>query len=324
MTPSSSSTYSVPYYHAIYSHSISNGVTDGKKIHAPTFTPEIVTLPSVVSIASLPVQTIACDMRIKKEKSSYSNSQMSPTNTVHSGKYNEHPKSKESTTNEQNLSEPLALITKDSKKKETKDLKSESVQNKCSDSKTEIRNSKCDSKDTSDSSDDGHSKSTATRGSKQSSLPANNLHGEVENGVQNTSKPSDKLEQTTSVDENDKEKVVAANKDVPKGELPSKTNDCEITWKDTGDSINGSAINLTKEKVKKSPDVRINAKQNKGSNDTAVKAGTIYRKTEFSTVKRRSDKILSCKESKNAQTKEEGSSTGSLHSSHKYNMFCVY
>ncbi|XP_061182021.1 uncharacterized protein LOC133190416 isoform X2 [Saccostrea echinata] len=72
MTTKTTTTYSMPYYHSIYSHSQPEGVTDGKKVHAPTFTPEIVTLPSVVPISSLPVQTIACDMRIKKEKTSSS------------------------------------------------------------------------------------------------------------------------------------------------------------------------------------------------------------------------------------------------------------
>ncbi|XP_052685701.1 uncharacterized protein LOC128165324 isoform X5 [Crassostrea angulata] len=72
MTTKTTTTFSMPYYHSIYSHSQPEGNTDGKKVHAPTFTPEIVTLPSVVPISSLPVQTIACDMRIKKEKTSSS------------------------------------------------------------------------------------------------------------------------------------------------------------------------------------------------------------------------------------------------------------
>ncbi|XP_056019208.1 uncharacterized protein LOC125667992 isoform X4 [Ostrea edulis] len=72
MTTKTTITFSMPYYHSIYSHSQPEGTTDGKKVHAPTFTPEIVTLPSVVPISSLPVQTIACDMRIKKEKTSSS------------------------------------------------------------------------------------------------------------------------------------------------------------------------------------------------------------------------------------------------------------
>jgi len=66
-----STTFSLPYYHAIYSHSQPSSSPEGKKVHAPTFTPEIGTLPSVVSVATLPVQTTACDMRIKKEKISY-------------------------------------------------------------------------------------------------------------------------------------------------------------------------------------------------------------------------------------------------------------
>lgn len=41
---------------------------EGRRIHAPTYTPEIGTLPSVVSVTNLPIQTTACDMRIKKEK----------------------------------------------------------------------------------------------------------------------------------------------------------------------------------------------------------------------------------------------------------------
>ncbi|XP_069124206.1 trinucleotide repeat-containing gene 18 protein-like isoform X5 [Argopecten irradians] len=66
-----STTFSLPYYHAIYSHS-QPSIPDGKKVHAPTFTPEIGTLPSVVALTTMPVQTTACDMRIKKEKGSYS------------------------------------------------------------------------------------------------------------------------------------------------------------------------------------------------------------------------------------------------------------
>ncbi|XP_033736618.1 LOW QUALITY PROTEIN: BAH and coiled-coil domain-containing protein 1-like [Pecten maximus] len=66
-----STTFSLPYYHSIYSHS-QPSIPDGKKVHAPTFTPEIGTLPSVVALTTMPVQTTACDMRIKKERGSYS------------------------------------------------------------------------------------------------------------------------------------------------------------------------------------------------------------------------------------------------------------
>ncbi|XP_060071392.1 trinucleotide repeat-containing gene 18 protein-like isoform X2 [Ylistrum balloti] len=66
-----STTFSLPYYHSIYSHS-QPSIPDGKKVHAPTFTPEIGTLPSVVAMTTMPVQTTACDMRIKKERGSYS------------------------------------------------------------------------------------------------------------------------------------------------------------------------------------------------------------------------------------------------------------
>lgn len=82
MTTKTTTTFSMPYYHSIYSHSQPEGNTDGKKVHAPTFTPEIVTLPSVVPISSLPVQTIACDMRIKKEKTSSSYSCCNPSSVV--------------------------------------------------------------------------------------------------------------------------------------------------------------------------------------------------------------------------------------------------
>ncbi|XP_021358392.1 trinucleotide repeat-containing gene 18 protein-like isoform X2 [Mizuhopecten yessoensis] len=66
-----STTFSLPYYHSIYSHS-QPSIPDGKKVHAPTFTPEIGTLPSVVAMTTMPVQTTACDMTIKKERGSYS------------------------------------------------------------------------------------------------------------------------------------------------------------------------------------------------------------------------------------------------------------
>lgn len=66
-----STTFSLPYYHSIYSHSQPT-VAESKKVHAPTFTPEIGTLPSVIAMTTMPVQTSACDMRIKKEKGSYS------------------------------------------------------------------------------------------------------------------------------------------------------------------------------------------------------------------------------------------------------------
>ena len=302
MTTKTTITFSMPYYHSIYSHSQPEGNTDGKKVHAPTFTPEIVTLPSVVPISSLPVQTMACDMRIKKEKtsSSYSccNQSLVSTQNATSTCQTSPKLQKSSTINKQ--TDSLEQLKVESNKRKGKDKSS------------------CEKDVTLESENDKHVKKSAemcqsnvmqsskcsnkSKPSSGSRIPSNENKSVHSDGVTDLSKKT-KNQLTESVCQKVAIKPKTKSNTTTKEQQKEIPNDSEpLSEKEADEQRESSeslAVNLVKEKSTASEGSVTKAEQQSTENnvpDNASSEVSSRKKTGKHSGKRQSGKLKSSHE----------------------------
>lgn len=301
MTTKTTITFSMPYYHSIYSHSQPEGNTDGKKVHAPTFTPEIVTLPSVVPISSLPVQTMACDMRIKKEKtsSSYSccNQSLVSTQNATSTCQTSPKLQKSSTINKQ--TDSLEQLKVESNKRKGKDKSS------------------CEKDVTLESENDKHVKKSAemcqsnvmqsskcsnkSKPSSGSRIPNNENKSVHSDGVTDLSKTKNQLTESVcqKVAIKPKTKSNTTTKEQQK-EIPNDTEPLsEKEADEQRESSESLAVNLVKEKSSASEGSVTKAEQQSTENnvpDNASSEVSSRKKTGKHSGKRQSGKLKSSHE----------------------------